>query len=84
MARSAREATPRVGAWARACLTLVAVVAIDQAAKQAVVHSLDRGESVDVFFGLDLTNTRNTGVAFGAFEGRGRSWECPSRWCWCC
>ena len=26
---------------------------------------------MNVFFGLDLTNTRNTGVAFGAFEGAG-------------
>ena len=33
--------------------------------------SIDRGDHVDVFFGLDLTNTRNTGVAFGAFEGGG-------------
>ena len=30
-----------------------------------------RGESVNVFFGLDLTNTRNRGVAFGALEGSG-------------
>ncbi len=26
---------------------------------------------MNVFFGLDLTNTRNTGVAFGALEGAG-------------
>jgi signal peptidase II len=57
--------------WARACATVATVVALDQATKQLVTHSLDRGESVNVFFGLDLTNTRNTGVAFGALEGRG-------------
>src|SRR3954447_22645171 len=57
--------------WARACATVATVVALDQATKQLVTHSLDRGESVNVFFGLDLTNTRNTGVAFGALEGAG-------------
>ena len=57
--------------WARAGATLGVVVAVDQATKGAVTHSLDRGESVNVFFGLDLTNTRNTGVAFGALQGSG-------------
>lgn len=47
------------------------VVALDQASKQLVVASLRRGESVNVFFGLELTNTRNTGVAFGALQGSG-------------
>src|SRR3954453_9459848 len=44
---------------------------IDQATKQAAVSSLARGEQANVFFGLDLTNTRNKGVAFGALEGGG-------------
>jgi signal peptidase II len=35
------------------------------------VTRIGRGEEVEVFFGLDLTNTRNTGVAFGAFQGGG-------------
>ena len=47
------------------------VVALDQATKQLAVANIDRGDHVNVFFGLDLTNTRNTGVAFGAFEGAG-------------
>jgi signal peptidase II len=47
------------------------VVAIDQATKQLADSSIERGDSVNVFFGLDLTNTRNTGVAFGALEGAG-------------
>jgi signal peptidase II len=46
-------------------------VAIDQATKQAVAASIPRGESENVFFGLDVTNTRNTGVAFGALQGGG-------------
>ena len=56
---------------ARAVATAGVVVALDQATKQAVVASLERGESNNVFFGLDLTNTRNTGVAFGALQGGG-------------
>ena len=56
---------------ARAVATAGVVVAIDQVAKQAAVASLERGESNNVFFGLDFTNTRNTGVAFGALEGGG-------------
>ncbi len=61
----------RAAGWARALATLAVVFALDQATKQAVVASLERGESVNVFFALDLTNTRNRGVAFGALEGRG-------------
>jgi signal peptidase II len=51
--------------------TAGAVVAIDQVTKQLADANIERGGDVNVFFGLDLTNTRNTGVAFGAFEGGG-------------
>ena len=47
------------------------VVAVDQATKQLVDTRIARGDSVNVFFGLDITNTRNTGVAFGALKGGG-------------
>lgn len=47
------------------------VVALDQVTKQLVVANIGRGDEVNVFFGLDLTNTRNSGVAFGALEGGG-------------
>jgi signal peptidase II len=57
--------------WARALSTVVVVVALDQVSKALVVSSMHRGDSTDVFFGLELTNTRNTGVAFGALEGSG-------------
>ena len=57
--------------WRRVAGTVVAVLALDQATKLLITQSLSRGESVNVFFGLDLTNTRNTGVAFGALEGNG-------------
>ena len=55
----------------RAGATVAVVIALDQGSKALVTSSLRRGESVNVFFGLDLTNTRNTGVAFGALEGSG-------------
>jgi signal peptidase II len=59
------------GGPAAAIATAGVVVAIDQATKQLANSGIDRGDSVNVFFGLDLTNTRNTGVAFGALEGGG-------------
>jgi signal peptidase II len=62
---------PATAGMARAFATAGAVVALDQATKQIVVHSLRRGESVNVFLGIDITNTRNTGVAFGALQGGG-------------
>ncbi len=56
---------------AAAIATAALVVAIDQVTKQIVDSGIERGHSVNVFFGLDLTNTRNTGVAFGALGGAG-------------
>jgi signal peptidase II len=61
----------RLGGLARAVATAGVVTALDQASKQAVISSIGRGERVNVFFGLDFTNTRNTGVAFGALQGGG-------------
>jgi signal peptidase II len=60
----------RRGAWGRAVLAAALFMALDQVTKQIVVHSIGRNESVNVFFGIDLTNVRNKGVAFGAL-GRG-------------
>jgi signal peptidase II len=59
------------GGATAAVATAGLVVAIDQATKQLAVAHIDRGDQVNVFFGLDFTNTRNSGVAFGAFEGGG-------------
>lgn len=58
-------------ALAGAAATAGVVVAIDQATKQLAVSEIDRGDQVSVFPGLELTNARNTGVAFGALEGGG-------------
>jgi signal peptidase II len=56
---------------AAAVATAGLVVAVDQATKQLADANIERGAEVNVFFGLDFTNTRNTGVAFGALEGGG-------------
>jgi signal peptidase II len=56
---------------AAAIATAGLVVAVDQVTKQLADSNIERGEQVNVFFGLDFTNTRNTGVAFGALEGAG-------------
>ena len=61
----------RTSGAAAALATAGIVVTVDQATKQWVTSQIERGEDVEVFFGLDVTNTRNTGVAFGAFEGGG-------------
>jgi len=58
-------------AWARVGAVVAAVVGLDQITKAIAVSSLVRGESVNVFLGLDLTHVRNTGVAFGALSGAG-------------
>src|SRR3954466_4826705 len=58
-------------AWLRAGLAALVLLGIDQATKQLVIHSLARGESRNVFFGIEITNVRNKGVAFGAFGGGG-------------
>ena len=63
--------TPAAAAWARAGAVVAAVVALDQVAKAIAIASFARGESENVFLGLDLTHVRNTGIAFGALEDGG-------------
>jgi signal peptidase II len=63
--------TARTRAWQLAAVAAGAWVALDQVTKQIVVKSIDRGDSFDVFFGLELTYVRNRGVAFGVLEGGG-------------
>ena len=60
---------PAVRAWRLAGLAAGAVVVVDQATKQLVVATVDRGSETSIFFGIDLTYVRNKGVAFGAFGG---------------
>ena len=61
----------RVSGPAAAGATAGLVVVVDQATKQLAVTNVARGDQVALIPGLDVTNTRNTGVAFGALEGGG-------------
>jgi signal peptidase II len=56
---------------AAAAATAGLVVAVDQATKQLAATNIAISEQVSLIPGLDLTHTRNTGVAFGALEGGG-------------
>ena len=61
----------RIGGPQAAAATAGIVVALDQATKQLAATNILPGEQVDVIPGLQLTHTRNTGVAFGALKGGG-------------
>ena len=56
---------------AKAAVVAGAIVAADQASKAIVRGSIERATDVDLFLGIRLVNTRNTGIAFGLFEGGG-------------
>jgi signal peptidase II len=61
----------RSGTTLRAAAVAAGVLAADQLTKAIVRGSIARGERVDVVPGIDLVNTRNTGVAFGFLSGGG-------------
>lgn len=62
-------ARSRAGGWLRLLAAVAVVIGLDQLTKQVATSAVERGDSVNVFLGLDITNTRNTGVAFGALQG---------------
>ena len=57
--------------WALALATVGVVVVLDQATKAWVRATVDVHEHINVFFGIDITRVKNTGVAFGALSGSG-------------
>jgi signal peptidase II len=57
--------------WALALATVGVVVALDQLTKAWVRATVAPQEHINVFFGLDITRVKNTGVAFGALSGSG-------------
>jgi signal peptidase II len=61
----------RTRGWALALATVGVVVAIDQMTKAWARSSIEPHERINVFFGIDLTLVKNTGVAFGALSGSG-------------
>jgi signal peptidase II len=60
-----------VRAPARAAVLAAGIVAADQLTKALARGAVDRGSSDAILPGVDLVNTRNTGVAFGLFSGGG-------------
>jgi signal peptidase II len=56
---------------ALALATVGAVVVVDQMTKAWVRASVEPHEKINVFFGIDITLVKNTGVAFGALSGSG-------------
>ncbi len=61
----------RSAATLRAAGVAAGVLAADQASKAIVRGSVGRGERVELVLGIDLVNTRNSGVAFGFLSGGG-------------
>jgi signal peptidase II len=57
--------------WALALATVGVVVALDQMTKAWVRATVAPHEKINVFFLLDITRVKNTGVAFGALSGSG-------------
>jgi signal peptidase II len=55
----------------RTALVAVAVVVADQVSKAIVRGQISRFEEHELFLGIKLINTRNTGVAFSMFSGGG-------------
>ena len=58
-------------AWLRAGAVLALVVVCDQLSKSIVRGNIARGDRHNVFFGVDLVNVRNNGIAFGLLSGGG-------------
>ena len=55
----------------KAALVAVATIAADQAVKALVRSTIERGDGIDLFLGIELVNVRNRGIAFGMFQGGG-------------
>jgi signal peptidase II len=71
MGRGAHAPPATALAWSRALVACALVVVVDQMIKQAVVANVDRGDPMEVIFGVKVSNVRNSGIAFGLLEGAG-------------
>ncbi len=61
----------RTRGWVLALATVGVVVAIDQLTKAWILATVEPQEKINVFFGIDITRVKNTGVAFGALSDSG-------------
>jgi signal peptidase II len=63
------RALPGPVAWARAATVAGLVMVADQVSKQLVVNHVERGDPIEIILGIDISNVRNSGIAFGLLEG---------------
>jgi signal peptidase II len=68
---SPQRPTGPLDAWRRALAVCGAVVLVDQVSKAVVVSSLSVGQSDELALGFRLSNTPNSGLAFGIGSGHG-------------
>jgi signal peptidase II len=59
----------RTEVWAWTLALIGAVVAVDQIAKQIVSERVTRGDPFEIIFGIEISNVRNDGIAFGLLSG---------------
>ena len=57
------------GSLARAGIVALVAVVADQVTKGLVRGNVDRGESIDLVAGVELTHIGNDGIAFGLLDG---------------
>jgi signal peptidase II len=62
-------ARSRTEVWAWTLALVGVVVALDQITKQFVTGQVSRGEPFEIGFGIEISNVRNTGIAFGLLSG---------------
>ena len=55
----------------KAALVAAGTVAADQAVKALVRSTIERGDEVELFLGIQLVNVRNRGIAFGLLSDGG-------------
>ncbi|HWM08476.1 MAG TPA: signal peptidase II [Solirubrobacteraceae bacterium] len=60
-----------MSAAARAAAVAGTVVVADQAVKALVRSTIERGDAVELFLGIELVNVRNRGIAFGMLSEGG-------------
>ena len=58
---------PKAGALALAVAGFA--VALDQVTKQLVADHVGRDDPIELIFGLEIANVRNSGIAFGLLKG---------------
>jgi signal peptidase II len=55
--------------WAWTLALVGVVVALDQITKQLVIEQIARGDPFEIGFGIEISNVRNSGIAFGLLSG---------------